>query len=153
MTLTRLCLVAAVALLPVTLFAADKHEHAHDHAAHGSTATLTLDNGQKWQTDAPLRSGMSAIHRLVARMPDSAAAGKALAGAMRKEVDGIVRNCRLVPKADAVLHVVIGDLVAAANDIDQAATQGAREQGVHHVHRAIGNYTRYFNHPGWPKAE
>ena len=48
-----LCLASA---LPVVAQTAHEHEHTGP-----AVANLQLDGGQKWQTDAALRSGMAAI--------------------------------------------------------------------------------------------
>ncbi len=57
------------------------HDH-HTAAPH----KLTLNQGQKWATDAPLRTGMSRIRGLVEPQLDAAHAGK-LTPAQYRELD------------------------------------------------------------------
>ena len=90
-------------------------------AAHGHDAAtphqLSLDQGRKWVTDDALRNGMDRIRGLVEPRLGDAHAGKLTATQYRElatqietEVGGIVANCKLEPKADAMLHLVIAEL-------------------------------------------
>jgi hypothetical protein len=81
---------------------------------------MTLNQGRKWATDEPLRAGMGRIRGLVEPQLGAAHAGKLtpaqyreLATQVENEVGGIVANCKLEPKADAMLHLVIADIGAA----------------------------------------
>jgi hypothetical protein len=128
--------------------------NAHSHAAH-APAKLTLDHGRKWQTDAALRLRMGEIRTLFADKAGAIHAGKVSAGEYRtlgaeveKKVAAIVAECKLPPAADAMLHLVVADLVAGA-DIMQGKTDGNPAAGAHRVVTAVNAYGRYFDHPGW----
>lgn len=134
--------------------AGEAQHHHHEHEA-AQPAKLMLDAGKRWQTDQPLRDGMLQIRALLApRIADihSAKLGaedyRQLGMAIEKQVEGIVASCKLEPKADAMLHPLIGELLAGA-----AAMQGKGElqpaAGAHKAVMALNNYGRYFNHPGW----
>jgi hypothetical protein len=127
-------LAAALALaFAVPAFAAGE-VHSHEHAA--GEAKLVLNQGKKWQTDAPLRQGMDNIRSAVAKgMKD-----EALAKTVETEVAGIVQNCKLEPDADAQLHIVIAELMAAVEAKDNAR--------VAHVLNAYGEH---FDHAGWKR--
>ena len=128
---------------------------AHSHDASHET-TLTLDNGRKWATDEPLRAGMTRIRGLVLPQLDAAHAGKlstaqykALASKVEVEVGGIVANCKLEPKADAMLHIVIADM---AQGVDAMAGKNARMRpalGLVKVAQAVDQYGGHFDHPGF----
>ena len=119
------------------------HAGHADHAGHGQTAGLSLDDGRKWATDAGLRQGMARIQALVeAPAPDPAAQ----AAAIRDEVAALVANCHLEPKADAVLHALIGELLAGAEAMARPETATA---GLARVRAALARYPLYFDHPGW----
>ena len=127
---------------------------AHSHAA-GAPATLTLDHGKKWTTDAPLRQRMGEIRALLAAKIEPIHQGKlapaeyaALGAAVEGKVASIVAECKLPPEADAMLHLIVADLVAGA-DIMQGKAAGTPAEGAHKVVTAANAYGRYFNDAGW----
>lgn len=140
--------VAATVGAPVALAAGG---HDHDVAA----PALKLDNGRRWRTDEPLRSGMTKIRAAVERELPAAHAGTldnarydALGTAVEGQIAYIVQKCRLEPAADAVLHGIIGELsdgVAVAT----GRAHGERRSGVVKMAAALENYAKYFDHPGW----
>jgi hypothetical protein len=147
-------LIAALAIsFGVHAGAAQQGTHDHGPAA---TSGLQLDKGRKWATDEPLRQGMSRIQSAVGARLGAAHAGKltsAQYGEVANEVTGqvayIVQNCKLEPAADAVLHVIIADLVAGA-DVMQGKVKGsAQRTGFVKVVQALDNYAAYFEHPQW----
>lgn len=125
----------------------------HAHAA--SPGKLHLDHGRKWPTDEPLRRGMSAIRAAMAERIDAihqnklaAADYQALGAIVDQEVARIVAECKLAPRADAMLHVVIADLMAGAEAMQgKAKTKPAA--GAQKVVQALNAYGKYFDHPGW----
>jgi hypothetical protein len=130
---------------------------AADTHAHGAAAPskLTLDHGKKWTTDAPLRQRMGEIRALLAPQLGPIHAGKlpsadyqALGAAVEQKVAAIVAECKLPPDADAMLHLIVADLVAGA-DIMQGKTDGKPAEGAHKVVTAANAYGRYFDHAGW----
>jgi hypothetical protein len=166
--------VAAAAFAAGSAFAADGHAHAkpaaaaqpaHDHGAgHGhdhAVDRLALDDGRKWPTDAALRDGMSRLRALTAKRIDAAHHGKlstvqyaALARRVETEVGGIVANCKLEPRADAMLHLVIAELGAGADAMAGKAPGVKRVQGLLKVASAVNAYGEHFDHPGFePIAE
>jgi hypothetical protein len=131
------------------------HAQTHDHGA-ASHAKLTLNQGVKWATDAPLRAGMARIRALVAPQLDGAHAGKfsqaqyaALAGQVEGEVGKIVATCKLEPKADAMLHLVIGQIGEGTAAMLGKTAAVKPEQGLVKVATALNDYARHFDHPGF----
>jgi len=130
--------------------AADTHAHAA-----GAPAELALDHGRRWATDEPLRRHMGDLHGLLATKIESIHADRlppadyqALGAAVEQKVAAIVAECKLPPEADAMLHLIVADLVAGA-DIMQGKTSGKPADGAHKVVEAANAYGRYFAHPGW----
>jgi hypothetical protein len=128
------------------------HDHAHDA---GAPAQLVLDHGKKWTTDAPLRKRMGEIRSLLAqRIPAihagklSAAEYRKLGAAVEEKVGAIVAECKLPPEADAMLHVIVADLVAGA-EIMQGKAAGKPADGAHKVATAANAYGEYFDDKGW----
>ncbi len=112
------------------------------HADHAGHAALSLDDGRKWATDAELRQGMTRIQALVAAPGDPGRTAEAIHG----EVAALVANCRLEPRADTVLHALIGELLAGAEAMARPETAAA---GLAGVRAALARYPVYFDHPGW----
>ena len=128
--------------------------------AHSRDATtpnkLSLDQGRKWTTDAPLRDGMNRIRTLVEPQLAAAHAGKlspaqyaALARRIETEVGGIVISCKLEPTADAVLHIVIGEIGAGTAAMVGKTAPPRPAQGLVQVAKALNDYGGHFDHPGF----
>lgn len=155
-TRRRAVLQAAAALvIALSCNALALAQASHDH---GSTdqAALKLDHGKRWMTDAPLRQGMNAIRASLGKRLDAAHAGrltdaqfKAVAQEVNDQVAFIVKNCKLPPAADAVLHVVVAELIAAADAMEGKAKGTAPRAGFVKAVQALDDYGKHFDHPGW----
>ncbi|MDP1997722.1 MAG: hypothetical protein Q8J90_11045 [Gallionella sp.] len=150
-------LSAAILLcMSPAMVSAQDHGHSHGHAHdQEKPVQLTLNDGKKWATDNSLRQGMSRIRdALNAELPAihsgkfTAAQYQALAQKVNDQLAFMVKNCRLEPKADAVLHLILADIIAGA-DIMLAQHGGEAHQGVVKIAHALENYASYFDHPGW----
>jgi hypothetical protein len=145
------CTVAAAALVSAAPLAAEHAHHGHD-----APAGLALDHGKKWPTDEPLRQGMGRVRAALAQALPAVHADKAkpaqyreLAGSVRKDVAYIVANCHLEPEADAMLHLVIAELLAGADAMEGKAKGVKPRAGAIQVVQALDDYGRHFDHPGW----
>ena len=145
---------AALTALPAQAAGATT-EAAHDHGA-AAPGKLSLDHGRRWATDQPLRDGMGRIRALVEPQLDKAHENKltpaqyaALAGQIETEIGGIVANCKLEPKADAMLHMVIGQIGNGTEAMAGKAPKLKPQQGLVQVAAAVNDYGRYFDHPGF----
>lgn len=143
--------LAVLLAAPLGAMAAGEAHH-HASAAH----RMTLDAGAKWATDEPLRRNMTAIRSTAAATLASAHAGKAreadfdaFANEVALRVGDIVQHCKLAPKADAQLHIVIGALMAGVETAQGRRKGAGRAAGVHQVAQALDMYGKYFDHPGW----
>lgn len=146
----RAILLTAMLGLAAASQAATQHE---DHAAHGQGAvTLQLNAGKKWETDAPLRQSMekirqtmeAALHDIHENRLAAAGYGK-LAQQVEHEVGAIVSNCKLEPKADAQLHLIVADLLAGAEQMAGKVKKTKRQSGTVKVIGALDNYAKYFD--------
>lgn len=147
-----LSLSAAILAFPLLSHAAQDHHH------HGSEApqSIQLNAGKKWATDDALRKGMGAIRTLAENALPAAHAGKltpagydALASEVNTHIAYVVQNCKLDPKADAQLHVIIGELSAGVDTVRGKQPGQARADGVVKISRGLNTYGNYFNHAGW----
>jgi hypothetical protein len=132
------------------------HDHSHGAAA---PAQLSLNNGQKWLTDDNLRLGVSRIRDALATELPAIRAGKitvkqyrALAQKTNEQIAFMVQNCKLEPKADAMLHLLLADISAGA-DAMQAIKGSEARKGAEKIEHALESYGTYFDHPGWHGAK
>ena len=153
-TLSTIAIAAAAMVLALGRPALSQTA-AHDHGA-AAPHELTLNQGRKWATDAPLRAGMARIRGLVEPRIGAAHAGKLtpvqyreLATQVETEVGGIVANCKLEPKADAMLHLVIADIGAGTDSMAGKNAAAAPAAGLMQVARAVNRYGSHFDDPGF----
>lgn len=153
--LAAIVLTVAAASGQAALAAEEHHHHGENGAA---VQKLELNAGKKWATDAALRQSMDDINQAMAkalplvhkdRFGDSDYA--ALATTINQKVGYAVENCKLEPKADAMLHLVIAELMAGAEIMD-GKTSAARHDGAVRVRQALQSYGKYFQHPNWKVA-
>lgn len=151
MKLPVFLLIAAALAAPLTTLAASD---SHDHGA--AKHKIELNAGKKWATDDPLRQGMNGIKTVATTTLPAAHAGKATDADYDKfgkevtaQVTYIVQNCKLDPKADEQLHVVIGDIIAGVEAAEGKQQGKKRASGVVKVVQALNTYGKYFDHPGW----
>ena len=136
-------LAAGMAVLSLCLSIGATLAHDHDHAA-AAPAKLELNHGKKWPTDATLRQGMSRIGDAVR----ADAPAEKLAGQVNAQIAYLVQNCKLDQETDAMLHLVLADLIAGA----ELLQQGKPTEGMGRLNQALTAYGAYFEHPGWQPA-
>ena len=144
-------LLAMALAAPMGAFAADAHDHGKA-APH----KLELNAGKKWSTDDALRQGMTTIHASVSQTLPAAHSGKAKASdydafgqTVSAQIAYIVENCKLDPKADAQLHIVIGEILGGVDAAQGKEGDKARAAGVVKIAQALNAYGRHFDHSGW----
>ena len=147
-------ILSTIALLSASAETVLAQEHDHSHG-NGKLAQLTLNNGKKWAADDNLRQGMSRIRDALAAELPAIHSGKATAEQYRTlaqktndQIAFMVKNCKLDRKADAMLHLVLANIIAGA---DAMTTQdgGKARKGAEKIAHALDNYVVYFDHPGW----
>jgi hypothetical protein len=129
-----------------------KHEHSH----HGPAAGPTLDHGRKWASDEPLRKAMGNIRDLVAASLNVIHENKLadagygeLAGKIANEVEYLVNNCKLEPKADAQLHRILADIFEGVEAMGGKREKMKRRDGAVKVIGALERYAATFDDVGW----
>lgn len=149
-------LLAAITLAISSNIYAAENSDAHHHG-HGSTepTNLQLNAGKKWTTDEPLRQAMNDINQAMSRALPAIHKKQfengdyhALATTLSQKVAYAVEHCKLEPKADAMLHLVIADLMAGAESME-GKTSKSRHDGVVQVLEALRSYGKYFQHTAW----
>lgn len=147
--------VAAAAITAALSVPAWAQTATHDHPA-AAPHKLALNQGRKWATDEPLRAGMGRIRGVVEPQLAAAHAGKLtpaqyreLATQIETEVGGIVANCKLEPKADAMLHLVIADIGAGTDTMAGKDAKARPALGLVKVAQAVNQYGSHFDDPGF----
>jgi hypothetical protein len=95
-----------------------------------------------------IRAAMALNLERIHRAEQTTAEYTALATTIRQQVNTIVTQCRLKPKADANLHIIITDLLSGA-DAMQGKGGADPASGAHQVIQAMHAYGAHFDHPGW----
>ena len=151
--LSAILLAAGLSLAAASHAAAPAHQH-DAHAEQAASATLQLNAGKRWGTDEPLRKAMASIRQSVeASLQDihenrlKPAGYGALASKVEAEVGNIVSNCKLEPKADAQLHLIVADLLAGSEQMAGKVKKVKRQDGAVKVIGALEKYATYFNDP------
>jgi hypothetical protein len=146
-------LVMTLFLVPGSSFSQSQehgHQHAHEHQHEPSTkSALTLNQGKKWETDAPLREGMASIRRIAGSAAEKPTpeANQRAAKQMNDEIQKIFKNCKLNAKADAMLHLILADLMGSIASLNDP--KGASGESYAKIGKALDHYGQYFDHPGW----
>lgn len=132
----------------VTPDTASIHDQAADHSDHDQAAPVLAD-GQRWETDAPLRAAMSRIRGAVASNLPAYHEGElqvedadALAIGVENDIDYMFANCELDPEPDAALHVLIGRMMGAVGALK---TDPASTEGMPQLVAAVNDYQATFD--------
>ncbi|WP_236748547.1 hypothetical protein [Acidovorax carolinensis] len=64
-----------------------------------------------------------------------------------------MENCKLEPKADAQLHIVIGEILGGVDAAQGKQGDKARAAGVVKVAEALNTYGSHFDHAGWKSVQ
>ncbi|OHC61810.1 MAG: hypothetical protein A2045_16745 [Rhodocyclales bacterium GWA2_65_20] len=150
----RLLAVLLSGLAVAVPAAAQSHDHHENHGA--ASAELRLDDGgRKWPTDAPLRKNMNAMRADLGAKLHAIHGGKLgkadyakLGQTIEARIGDIVSQCKLDTKADAMLHIVIAELIQAA-DVMLGKAEGDPAAAAHQAALALNGYGKHFNHPAW----
>ena len=141
--------LVALAAAPASNVLAQDHAHP---AAAASTGAVPV---QRYATDATLRAQMREIRGVVLELergrhgPITSEATTRLADRITGHVNTIIVNCKLPPDADAALHDIIGPLLQNASALK---ADPARGDAVAAMRRAIDQYARTFDDPGFPAS-
>lgn len=147
-------LVLAIATL-LAVSGASSANVSDPHAGHAS-ATTSATPTQRWQTDAPLRTGMREIrvavdaldHGVHGHLDDAQVV--ALANRVDQQIAYLVANCKLEPQADAALHVIIAKLGAGARALRE---EPGNRDAIASMQRAVESYPQQFDDPTWASVE
>ena len=138
---------------PLLVFADQHSGHKHDAEIH---TQLTLNDGKKWRTDDALRHAMTNIRISVTNTLTAIHSGNlksmqydVLTKSIEKEIAFIVAHCKLDPKADENLHIILGRFAIGVDIVTAKRGTQEKELGVINMAKTLNTYGKYFDHPGW----
>lgn len=151
----KLQIIFTIALsLMLQVAVAQNKDHSHHKVAEH--LELKLNNGKKWETDSPLRTGMEGIKsKIELKLPEihhnkfTKAQYEELSQKVSSELDSIFKNCKLSPKADEQLHLVLVQIIDGADKMKSAVKIEERKLGVIKIIQSLDQYPKYFDHPNW----
>lgn len=149
-------LVVAISIstaVPLLAFAEQHSGHKHDAEIH---TQLNLNDGKKWRTDDALRHAMTNIRISVTNTLTAIHSGNlkstqydVLTKSIEKEIAFIVAHCKLDPKADENLHIILGRFAIGVDIVTAKRGTQEKELGVINMAETLNTYGKYFDHPGW----
>jgi len=153
------CIGIGILLLGFALGSAKAEEHTHEHN-DAALQALQLNQGSKWATDESLRQGMNRIHASFSAESAAISSGQmtperyqALAQKIHTEIAWLVTNCKLDARTDAMLHIILAELIDGAEAMAGKKFLTKPREGALKVGQALDNYATYFDHPGWGGAQ
>lgn len=112
-------------------------DHAHEHHDSDTSATLTTNDGRKWQMDEHTRSMFVAMTDRVAQFEGGEhELGRALQGDLNKLIEG----CTMTGAAHNELHKFLGMYMPAVHRLSEADSTTARTE----IERLLAMYPEYF---------
>ena len=147
--MTRPMTILLAFVLSTVSLAALSQVPAHDahHAGAPHNTAVAPPEGELWPTDEPLRTGMSriqvAVEQAATAQPISRERAQDLARIVEQNVTYIVQHCKLPPKPDAALHVLIARMMTAANHLKEDVSSDA---AVAELLSVLQDYRGSFNH-------
>lgn len=139
----------ALSLAPISGIAEGTSHEGHATSEHA----LTLNAGAKWQGDDNMHQGMAAIRTALAsqlveihenRLP--AEDYEKLAVEVLNQTNFMIEKCVLEPEVDAQFHIVLGEVIDGASDMEAG---DAPRAGAVMIVQALNAYGEHFEHPGW----
>jgi hypothetical protein len=129
---------------------------AQHHVTGTTDAGHSLVPARRWRTEPALRTGMGRIRAAMlvlsgdtgARLSDAAV--REQAARIADATAYLFAHCDLAPDADAALHGMLVPLLAATRRLKEHPGQ---RSAVSALRRAVRDYPRYFDDPGWTGGE
>lgn len=124
------------------------HNKAMTESKGHAAKSLSLNNGKKWDVDQTMKEEMEAIHLQLKKLKSltdskkaSAADFSELANTISNSAQKIAAECKMAPKKDETFHTILGDLLAATDDLKDSKKAKSALGKVEH---ALSVYSEYF---------
>ena len=135
----------------------EDHEMEHTNASHddhtsaGDDAVkhqLTLDNGQKWQSDATTNEGVAKMRAAVEGFNTENASVEAyhqLGKTLQDHFAELVSKCTMKGPAHDQLHVFLEQLQPKIKALQTAGAAAEAEEMLHETEALLKEYSNYFS--------
>lgn len=154
--------ILVFAAFGMPLFTAMVHAGEHDHERDSQRiaerqVVYPPRPIQKWETDEVLRKGMENIRQALMMKQDGIQRNnlgnqdyQQLAEVINRNVDDIIKNCRLTQAVDAALHVVVlTDMTRSSELMRTSPKLAAQRTAAMGIQQSLRLYGEYFQHPNW----
>lgn len=119
------------------------------HEEHSEVATLSLNNGAKWQTDESTRTHAAKLNALVDDFTKSANPElnnyHAFAGTVQNELNGLINDCKMKGPEHDALHVWLEPVLKETNNIRTATTIENAKQATERLAQNVQKFNQYFD--------
>ncbi|WP_447950930.1 hypothetical protein [Chryseobacterium koreense] len=120
----------------------DEHATTDEHSTEG--ATLELDNGKKWKTNAEMLPFINEQEKLLKNYDHAKGDYQKLAANLASANDKLVQSCTMTGKSHDVLHVWLNDHLQFINQLKNAANKEEAEQTIAVLDNSMAKYHTYF---------
>ncbi|MDH5752557.1 MAG: hypothetical protein OEZ59_09085 [Deltaproteobacteria bacterium] len=152
---TLLLVGVAVVLLGLTGFGVvhhlhgDSHSHdSHFHDSHGpGEASLSLNNGNKWQADEHTRGSMARMATIITNGSslNDMDAYRGMAGNLKAELQTLITGCTMTGPAHDQLHVYLSLLIPRLEALETAGQVELARREVQEIEILLGTYHKFFS--------
>lgn len=136
-TMRSFVVPALAVALAASVQAAEPAAHLHDQ-----DSGLTLDEGRRWETDQHTASAVKAMQEAVVKFQETDGDYAALGAALQKELDGLIRGCRMTGAAHEQLHEYVRLIARPIHELKTGDVDEGRaaEQEVAEVLKQFDEY-------------
>lgn len=118
---------------------------ADNHAEHNdATATLELDNGSKWKTNAEMLPFINEQEKLLTAYDAATGDFNKLGTDLMAANQGLVESCTMTGKSHDVLHVWLSEHMKKADLLAKSTDKTAADQLVNELKHSMETYHQYF---------
>ena len=115
----------------------------HDHAV-----ALTLNNGQKWKTDAHTSENVTTLLAVAREFAGGAHTGltdyEVLGNELQQGLDKMIRECRMEGVDHDALHLWLEPLLVNMSELKRADNVASAAEISHTIQERLELYTQYF---------
>ena len=121
---------------------------AHPKAEEDPSVGLSLNKGEKWQTDESTWVHSANLNALVAAFhknePADIASYQVLGSAMQEELGGLVKDCKMKGEDHDALHSWLEPVMKDVNDLIKAGTVDEGKNIVETLTTDVEKFNQYF---------
>lgn len=130
---------------------ATTENHSEQEAAHNAehTKELSLNNGVKWQTDESTRTHVAKLNALIdafnSKENADIASYHAFAGDMQKELNELIRDCKMQGADHDALHLWLQPVLQDVSKMKKVKATGEGKHLAEQITNNVKKFDQYFN--------